>query len=291
MDRQSLPSRIWNRVPIVVRAVLSGFLVLTVGGILTGPLLFANIKFSPDVPWSVPLLAAYMWFFWQYLRGRWWPRSTADARRRGLRANPLSSRTWLWAMTTGSLSLVGIFALHVVVGRLTPLNITIPPLLRDLPSFTLISVLLMVSVIAGIVEEAAFRGFMQGPIEKRHGVVAAIAVVSVVFGIAHLTDWQPSMTAARMGFIVLAAIFYGIMVHVTNSILPGLILHAAGNAIGTVWIWLLSRGPQSKEVFQRGFAAASADPQFWVNCAVVLVFGIAAVWAFRRLAVVANDKA
>jgi len=40
----------------------------------------------PAVPWSVPLLAVYMWFFWQYLQGRWWPRSTNQARRRYLRA-------------------------------------------------------------------------------------------------------------------------------------------------------------------------------------------------------------
>ena len=164
------------------------------------------------------------------------------------------------------------------VGRLTPLKIAIPEILRQLPSFTLISILLMVSVIAGIVEEAAFRGFMQGPIEKRHGVVTAIAIVSILFGVAHLTDWNPSMTAARMFFIVLASILYGIMVHLTNSILPGLVLHATGNAIGIVWIWLLSKRPNA--------AASSVDAQFWAYCVIALVFGVAAVWAFRRLAIV-----
>src|SRR5687768_10406703 len=84
-----LLSRFWAQLPVIVRAVLTGCLVLTAGGILTGPLLFANIRFWPEVPWSVPLLAAYMWFFWQYLRGHWWPRSTADARKHWLRANSL----------------------------------------------------------------------------------------------------------------------------------------------------------------------------------------------------------
>ena len=286
--KSGLPSRIWSRVPLVVRAIVSGCVVLTAGGILTGPLLFANTKFSPEVPWSVPLLAAYMWFFWQYLRGRWWPRATAEARRQGLRANPLSSRMWRWAMAAGCLGLVAVFALHLVVGRLTPLNIDIPALLRHLPSFTLLSMLLMVSVIAGIVEEAAFRGFMQGPIERRHGVFTAIAIVSIVFGAAHLTDWQPNMTAARMSFIVLASVFYGIMVHLTDSILPGLILHAAGNAIGIVWIWALSKRPPSPASY--GFAAASPDPQFWVDCLIVVAFGAATVWAFRHLADVARNE-
>ena len=280
--------RIWVRLPVFVRAVLLGCLVLTVGGMFTGPFLFANIKFWPAVPWSVPFLAAYMWLFWQYLRGRWWPRSTADARRQGLRANPLSSRAWLWAMTAGYLALVSSFALHWVVGRVTPLNFDIPAFLLQLPPFTLLSILLMVSVIAGIVEEAAFRGFMQGPIEKRHGVFTAILIVSIVFGSAHLTDWQPTMTVARMFFIVLASVLYGVLVHLTDSILPGLVLHATGDAVGIVWIWLLSKRPPLP-VSQHGFAAASADTQFWVNCLVALVFGIAATWAFRRLAVVTTS--
>jgi len=285
--RTSLISRFWRRLPVVVRAVVVGCLVLTAGGLLTGPLLFANITFYPAVPWSVPLLAGYLWFFWQYLRGRWWPRSTADARREGLRANPLSSRVWRWALLAGYLAMGSSYALHWVVGRLTPLNFAIPALLEQLPPFTLISILLMASVVAGIVEEAAFRGFMQGPIEKRHGVVAAIAVVSIVFGSAHLTDWQPSMTAARMGFIVLASIVYGIMAYLTNSILPGVVLHATGDAIGIVWIWWLSQRPRGP-VPPRGFAGASADPQFWMNCSIALILGLTAVLAFRRLAAVTS---
>ena len=282
-------SRLWARLPLLVRAVLVGSVVLTAGGMFTGPLLFANIKFWPAVPWSVPLLAIYMWVFWQYLRGRWWPRSTSDARRRGLRANPLSAAAWRWALSAGSLGLIGVFALHWVVGRLMPLKFAVPSILQTLPSFTLISILLMLSVIAGIVEEAAFRGFMQGPIETRHGVVTAITVVSIVFGAAHLTDSQPGMTIARMFFIVLASVFYGLMVHLTNSILPGLVLHATGDAIGIVWIWWLAQRPD-RPVSPRGFASASADPQFWTNCTIALVFGAASVWAFRRLALITRTS-
>ena len=274
---------------MLVRAILVGSLVLTTGGMFTGPLLYANIQFWPDVPWSVPFLAIYMWVFWQYLGGRWWPRSTSEARRRGLRANPMSAAAWRWALAAGYLGLIGVFALHWVIGRLTPLGLGMPSILQELPSFTLISILLMLSTVAGIVEEAAFRGFMQGPIEARHGVVAAITVVSIVFGAAHLTDSQQGMTAARMFFIVLASVFYGIMVHLTNSILPGLVLHATGDAIGIVWIWWLAGRPD-RPASPRGFASASADPQFWTNCVIALVFGAASVWAFRRLAVVARTN-
>jgi membrane protease YdiL (CAAX protease family) len=282
-------ARIWRRLPVAVRAVIAGALVLQGGNLLTGPLVLANLTLLPAVPWSVPLLAAYVWFYWQYLQGRWWPRSTAEARRRGLRANRLSSGVWRSAMAAGSLALAASFALQWVVGRLTPLGYGIPAPLQQFPVVTLLAVLLTLSVVAGIVEEAAFRGYMQGPIEKRHGIAAAILVVSAIFGAAHLTDLQPAMTVARMTFIVLAAVLYGIMVHLTDSILPGLVIHATGNAIGLVWIWALSRNPGSRAA-PRDFAAASSDPQFLVTCGAAVVFSAAAVWAFRRLAQVTRSE-
>lgn len=284
-----LLARSWRRLPVVVRAILLGCLVLFVGGLATGPFIFANTKLWPAFPWSVPFLTVYMWLFWQYLRGRWWPRSTSGARREGLRANALSPRVWRWALTSGYLAMASNYALHWVFGRLTPLNFAVPDLLRPLPPVTLLFILLMVSATAGLVEEAAFRGFMCGPIEKRHGVVIAIIVVSTIFGLAHLTDWQPSMTAARMFFILLASVLYGVLVRLTNSILPGVVLHATGNAIGIVWIWSLSRGSRP-ETSRLGFAAASGDPQFWLNSALALAFGVAAVWAFLRLADVTRTE-
>ncbi len=267
---------------MIVRAVIAGCVVLIVGGALTSPLLYANLKLWPTVPWSVPLLAGYLWLFWHYLQGRWWPRSTSTSRREGLRARRVSRRAWTWALIAGYLGMVSSFALHRVAARLTPLHYDIPDILQPFSPVALISVLVMLSVMAGVVEEAAFRGYMQGPIEKRHGIVTAIVVVSVVFGAAHLTDWQPDMTVARMFFIVLASVVYGILVHLVDSILPGIVLHATGDAIGIGLIWWFSRDPASASA--PAGSTAWQDPSFRVSLAVATVFAIAAVWAFRKLA-------
>ena len=271
------------RVPIVVRAIVVGSTVLIAGGILTTPLIYANLKFWPSVPWSVALLAGYMWFFWQYLQGRWWPRSTSEWRRQGLRARPVSRRAWRWALLAGYLGMFSVFALHRVVGRLTPLGFDVPDLLHQFPLHTLVAILLMVSVMAGIVEEAAFRGYMQGPIERRHGIVVSIVIVSMVFGAAHLSDWQPSMTIARMFFIVLASVVYGILAYLVNSILPGIVLHATGDMIGIGLIWWFSNHPAPGPA-QVGLADAVRDSTMVAMLAIAVVFGIASAWSFRRLA-------
>lgn len=276
-------ANLWRRIPVAVRAVIVGCTVLSAGGIITGPLVLANLRLWPQIPWSVPLLAVYLWLFWQYLQGRGWPRSTSGARRQGLRAYRLSPRVWRWAMLAGYLAMASSFALHGVVGRLAPLRYGVPEVLNPFPPVTLLCVLFAISAKAGIVEEAAFRGYMQGPIEKRHGIVVAIVVVSLVFGLGHLTDSQPGMTVSRMFFIVTASVVYGILVHLVDSILPGLVLHATGDAIGICWIWWLSTHPGSG-YSQLGFADALRDRGFLVNGVVTIVFGVAAVWAFRRLA-------
>lgn len=58
------------------------------------------------------------------------------------------------------------------------------PDLSSIPAFTVWSLLVMAAPVAGLVEEAAFRGYMQGPIERRHGV--AILITGTMFAVAHL---------------------------------------------------------------------------------------------------------
>ncbi len=195
----SKPVRMWARLPAVAQAVLVGLVVLVAGNFLPQGLFLANFK-SPAVPWSAVLIGAWLWLHWQYVSGRGWPRSTSASRRRDLRAAPLSPHIWRWSLLTGALGIATLTALTYALGRLMPLELDFPEALETLPPVTLATLVVMISVMAGMVEEAAFRGYMQSRIERRHGPVVAIAVVSVLFAQAHF----PASIAAmpRMGLIV-----------------------------------------------------------------------------------------
>lgn len=277
----------WERLPVVIRAIVVGVVVNTAAE-PAAAVCVANLKIWPTIPWSVPLAAAYVWFYWQYLRGRWWPGSTTEARRRDLRAPPLSARLWRWSLLAGGLAMASLFALTWVVGRFVPLGYGLPKILLEVPPFTLLGMLLVLSAWAGIKEEAAFRGYMQGPIERRHGPVVAILIVSAVFGLFHLGDWQSRMTVARMFFILAASVGYGIQVYLTQSILPGIVLHAAGDAVGIGILWWMSVHVSSGGA--RAPVPAWSDPLFWVQVLETVVLGIGAVWAFCRLALAARTE-
>jgi len=179
-------------------------------------------------------------------------------------------------------------ALNWVVARFVPLGYGFPRILLDVPPFTLLGILLALSTWAGIKEEAAFRGYMQGPIERRCGPVVAILVVSAIFGLFHLGNWHPKMTVARMFFIVAASVGYGIQAYLTRSILPGIVLHATGDAVGLSILWWMS--VQAGSARSREAVAAWSDPLFWAQVLETVFLGLGAVWAFRRLALAARSE-
>lgn len=105
-----------------------------------------------------------------------------------LRAHRLSGNVWGSALLAGGLGLVALVLLHRVMNRLVSLPQQQLPDLSQIPVLTLLCFLLMGSAVAGIVEEASFRRYMQGPIERRHGPVVAILVTGTLFGFAHFTQ-------------------------------------------------------------------------------------------------------
>ena len=65
----------------ILRSVLVGLLVMLAGTIPRNLLFAANLRYFQNVPWAVPLTAAYLWVFWRYLNGFGPPPSTVEDRR------------------------------------------------------------------------------------------------------------------------------------------------------------------------------------------------------------------
>ncbi len=113
---------LWLRLPILVRALLTGIATALAGTAPWSILLSANTRYQSALPWAVPIMAVYLWFYWRYLvRGWGWPRSTAGTRRTDSRANRLAGDTWGPALLAGMLGLASVLLLQGVLGRLVAL--------------------------------------------------------------------------------------------------------------------------------------------------------------------------
>jgi len=255
-------------------------LVVMVGTIPRNLIFAANLRYYASVPWAVPLTAVYLWFFWRYLNGAGPPRSTAAERRTSLRANRITSKAWAWALLAGGLGIVALVLALRVVNRLIVLPRQQLPDLAQVPGVTVLSLLLMAAPVAGIVEEAAFRGYMQGPVERRYGLTVAILVTGTMFAVAHL-----DFTLILWPYYVAVAAIYGTVTSLTKSILPAVALHTGGNVYSNLDLWLHG---QSEWQTSSGATAliweTGADAAFWVSSVALLIVTAAMMWAYFRLA-------
>jgi membrane protease YdiL (CAAX protease family) len=136
-------------------------------------------------------------------------------------------------------------------------------------------VLVMAALSGAVVEEAGFRGYFQGALERMVGGPVAIAIVAVVMAPEH---------ALTQGFVWPILLFYlcvdgmlGVSAYLTQSIMPGLVVHSLGWLTFFALIW--PRDPTRRLVWNGG-----ADPWFWLHVAQALVGTALALLAFRQVA-------
>ena len=271
---------------VVPQAVLIGMLVVIAGTIPRNLIFAANLRFLTNVPWAVPVVALYLWVFWRYLNGDGPPASTSNERRTSLRARRIPARLWGWALLAGGLGIVAlVFALRVA-NRLVVLPRQQLPDLSHVPQATVVSLLLAAAPVAGIVEEAAFRGYMQLPLERRFGLPIAILITGTMFAVAHL-----DFTLILWPYYVAVAAIYGTVTYLTKSILPAVVLHTAGNLYSNLDLWLHGQAEWQASadpaalIWQNG-----TDASFWIGSSALLLVTAATFGAYVQLARVANES-
>lgn len=240
-----------------------------------GALLTTNLAVSPAVPWAAIAMSVLLWLMWSTLGGRWGPARTQAARRTLLRARSVSRRVFLTAVGAGTLSLVSLSGFWIVLFELVKIPGNALPDFSHYPPLTVIATLVVGALSGAISEEAGFRGYFQGTLERFLPAPLAIAICAGVMAPEH---------ASTQGFVWPTLLFYflvdamlGTSAALTKSILPGVVIHAIGLLVFFALVW-----PNDKSrtpIWQHG-----ADAWFWLHLAQALVFAALAVLLFRRLA-------
>ncbi len=225
----------------ILAGVGIGVLVLLSGNMPFNALRLWNLQSGIAVPWAVLPAALYLWAYWRFIGGHWGAPGSAAKRRLNLRANPLPWRVWVVSLGAGLLGFAALVASLAFVARLVQLPaaspIVTPPGMPFVTAFTLI---VMGSIVAGVTEEAAFRGYMQSPIERRYGLGVAILVNGLLFGLLHFPT-HPADVLWMLPYYVAVSAVYGGLTWAANSILPALVLHVAGDVVVLTRWWLTGR--------------------------------------------------
>jgi len=224
--------RFWRRLPILIRAIFTGFIVFGIGiGVWT---LFLIVL--PGV-WSIVAMAVVLLLYWKYFSGSWWPKATTSFRRDHFRAQRLTTTVWVWSIVATVLFVVVVQSGFVLTFRLIDyphdtLNSTFD--FAAMPFWAAWLSIIMISLVAGICEEVGFRGYMQLPLEKRYGPKVAVVIVSLVFLVSHLNQ---AYAAPILFHIFAISLMLGVLAYSTDSLIPGIIGHAVMDIFNLSYWW------------------------------------------------------
>lgn len=211
----------------VAVGLLMGLAIAAAGTLPWVAFIRLNVRHHPEWPWAAAATAGWLILMLAWLSGRGWPRRTSAFRRFHCRLWRPQPGAWSGENLITILGLIGAMAAlsvaYVLIGASRP-PVDVSPYPTTAIRF---SILLMGPAVAGIVEEMAFRGYMQSHLE-RIGPTFAILATSAAFTLLHVTHGLAYLLAVAPGFF-LASLVYGYLAQKSGSILPGMALHFAGD--------------------------------------------------------------
>ncbi len=222
MTTQDRAPGIWAKLPVSLRAIISGLLIALIAANVW-PLLLLNLGVPVAAVIEIIFLALYLW----WAAGGGPPGAMQAARAQAFRRGTLSHAQWIWGLIAALFFAATIHASIVLLFRFMPFPAAAFRHGYDfsfIPSLPLKWLAVVISAIsAGICEETGFRGYMQRPIEQRHGPPAAIFISSLLFMALHLTKaWS---TLGMVPIVFGAGVLLGLLAWVAQSLIPGMIGH------------------------------------------------------------------
>jgi membrane protease YdiL (CAAX protease family) len=261
MATQDRAPSVWMKLPISLRAILSGILIALVAANVW-PLLVLRLGVPLATIAETIVLALYLW----WAGGVGPPRRTQAGRAWAFRSGRLSSAQWFWGVIAAIFFAVTIHASIVLLFRFVPFPTAAFRRGYDFsftPSLRLEWLAVVVSATsAGICEETGFRGYMQRPLEQRLGAPVAILISSFFFMALHLTkDWA---TLGMVPIIFGAGVLLGLLAWSSGSLVPGILGHILMDIGLFAYWWTGIAG----DFTAQPIAETGVDQPFLVACAV-----------------------
>jgi membrane protease YdiL (CAAX protease family) len=268
---------LWARLPVLWRAIISGFLIAMVPANVW-PLLLFNLGAPVAALAEAVFLALYLWWF----AGGGPPRATQSSRAVAFRRGALSPGQWAWGLLAALFFAITVHASMVVLFRFVPFPVALFRRGYDFSSFIPSVPLRWLAVVvsatsAGICEETGFRGYMQRPIELRHGPRIAIFTSSLFFCLVHLTKaWD---VAGMVPIVFGAGVLLGLLAWSSRSLIPVMIGHVVMD-IGLFGYWWTG---VAGTFSARPIAETGIDRSFVLACAVFVIAFVVVLVAMSKL--------
>jgi len=255
--------KFWDHVPLLIKAILTGFVVSTVG-VVSWPLIGTLVP----MPWAFIVMFGFLGAYLRYFSGHWGPKIRRSARAVRFRSLILPRRIWLLSLFAAALIVLIEHSGLVVTFRIMefPADKFLQEygFIESIPTWAGWLVIIMISAVAGICEEVGFRGYMQVPLEKRYSPLISISLVSVVFVLVHLHQAWSGPIIIHIFFI---SVLFGSIAYYSGSLIPGIIAHFIMDICNFSFWWTDLGGQFNKETL----AQTGLDSHFILWLAVLVL--------------------
>jgi len=268
----------WASLSASLRAIVIG-LVIGLVGANVWPFLVLGLGAPLCAPAEGVFLAVYLW----WVSGGGPPIEWRQVRRAAFRRRLPSLTQWGWGLLAALAFAATIHAALVLLFRLIPF-----PMAAFREGYDLSAIpsrawrwiaVVIAATSAGVCEETGFRGYMQRPIEQRHGVLTAVMVSSAFFTVVHVTKaW------ALVGMVPIvfgAGVLLGLLAWASDSLIFGMIGHVVMDIGLFAYWWTGIAG----EFTARPISETGADQPFLIAClafATSLFMVVLAICRLRR---------
>jgi membrane protease YdiL (CAAX protease family) len=281
MTAQENRASLWATLPVSLRAIVAGIVIALIPANVW-PLLLLSVGVPVAASVEVVFLGLYIW----WASGGGPPHRTRAARGRAFRSARLSAAQCFWGVIGALFFAATIHAAIVLLFRFVPFPAAAFRRGYDLsfiPSLPMRWIAVVVSATsAAVCEETGFRGYMQQPIEQRHGAPVAILVSSFFFTLLHLTKaWA---VIGMVPIVFGAGVLLGLLAWASGSLIPGMIGHVVMDIGLFAYWWTGIVG----NFTARPITETGVDGPFCITCivlAITLVIVLVAAWRLRRLRV------
>jgi membrane protease YdiL (CAAX protease family) len=261
MAMQDRAPGLWAKLPTLFRAIISGVVVALVAANVW-PLFLLTLSVPLAAIAETIFLALFLW----WTAGEGPPRTTQAVRANSFRRATLSPTQWFWSVVAAVFFAATVHASIVLLFRFVPFPMAAFRRgynLSFIPSLPLKWLAVVVSATsAGICEETGFRGYMQRPIEQRHGAPIAILISSLFFMVVHFTKgWA---TLGMVPIVFGAGVLLGLLAWSSGSLIPGMIGHVLMDIGLFAYWWTGIAG----DFTARPVTETGLDRPFLIACAV-----------------------
>ncbi len=104
--------------------------------------------------------------------------------------------------------------------------------------FSFVLALISIIILAPLLEEVLFRGFLQNFLKKYLGVIGSICITAFIFALFHYSPVQRLGNFSVVGSLFVLAFFLGFIYERQQNLISSIVLHATFNFISIISIFL-----------------------------------------------------